>query len=153
MLFLCEFGIQFFGIDKKIEYFCIDICVGTIIMIYRTVLFWSVFGCMGGVDALISPLRTLISSQAFVATFLDGVVRELPEGFILNSLLNIHFKTDFDVVCLGLIGVSVYFRGYRYNRIDDKWTSIEMYSNIQKITRVLILVLIIILTKNVENVI
>jgi hypothetical protein len=42
-------------------------------------------------------------------------------------------------------------RGYRYDRIDDKWTSIEMYSNIQKITRVLILVLIIVLTKNVEN--
>lgn len=112
-----------------------------------------VFGCMGGVDALISPLRTLISSQEFVSTFLDGVVRELPEGFILNSLLNLHFKTDFDIVCLGLIGVSVYFRGYQYGRLDDKWTSIEMYSNIQKITRVLILVLIIILTKNVENVI
>jgi hypothetical protein len=104
-----------------------------------------------GVNGLISPLRTLISSQAFVSTFLDGVVRELPEGFILNSLLNIHFKPDFDIVCLGLIGVSVYFRGYQYGRLDDKWTSIEMYSNIQKITRVLILVLIIVLTKNVEN--
>ena len=109
--------------------------------------------CISVVDGLISPLRTLISSQAFVSTFLDGVVRELPEGFILNSLLNIHFKPDFDIVCLGLIGVSVYFRGYQYGRLDDKWTSIEMYSNIQKITRVLILVLIIILTKNVENVI
>jgi hypothetical protein len=112
-----------------------------------------VFGCMGCVDGLISPLRSLITSQAFVSTFLDGVVRELPEGFILNSLLNIHFKPDFDIVCLGLIGVSVYLRGYQYDRIDDKWTSIEMYSNIQKITRVLILVLIIVLTKNVENVI
>jgi len=110
-------------------------------------------GCISGVDGLILPLRTLISSQAFVSTFMDGVVRELPEGFILNSLLNIHFKTDFDIVCLGLIGVSVYFRGYQYGRLDDKWTSIEMYSNIQKITRVLILVLIIVLTKNVENVI
>lgn len=107
--------------------------------------------CISVVDGLISPLRTLISSQAFVSTFLDGVVRELPEGFILNSLLNIHFKPDFDIVCLGLIGVSVYFRGYQYGRLDNKWTSIEMYSNIQKITRVLILVLIIILTKNVEN--
>jgi hypothetical protein len=107
--------------------------------------------CISVVDGLISPLRTLISSQAFVSTFLDGVVRELPEGFILNSLLNLHFKTDFDIVCLGLIGVSVYFRGYQYYRLDDKWTSIEMYSNIQKITRVLILVLIIVLTKNVEN--
>ena len=109
--------------------------------------------CISGVDGLISPLRTLVSSQALVATVVDGVVRELPEGFILNSLLNVHFKTDFDIVCLGLIGVSVYFRGYRYYRLDDKWTSIEMYSNIQKITRVLILVLIIVLTKNVENVI
>lgn len=109
--------------------------------------------CLSGVDAFISPLRSLISSQAFVSTFMDGVVRELPEGFILNSLLNIHFKTDFDIICLGLIGLSVYFKGYSYGRLDDKWTSIEMYSNIQKITRVLILVLIIILTKNVENVI
>jgi hypothetical protein len=107
--------------------------------------------CLSGVDAFISPLRSLISSQAFVSTFMDGVVRELPEGFILNSLLNIHFKPDFDIVCLGLIGLSVYFRGYQYGRLDNKWTSIEMYSNIQKITRVLILVLIIILTKNVEN--
>ena len=118
---------------------------------YRLFLVWVIFGCMGGVDALISPLRTLISSQAFVSTFMDGVVRELPEGFILNSLLNIHFKTDFDVVCLGLIGVSVYLRGYSYSSLDNKWTSIEMYSNIQKITRVLILVLSIVLTKNVEN--
>jgi len=120
----------------------------------RIVFAWLlVFGCMSGVDALISPLRTLISSHAFAVTFLDGVVRELPEGFILNSLLNVHFKMDFDVICLGLIGVSVYLRGYSYGRLDDKWTSIEMYSNIQKITRVLILVLIIVLTKNVENVI
>jgi hypothetical protein len=110
-------------------------------------------GCISGVDGLISPLRTLISSHAFAVTFLDGVIRELPEGFILNSLLNVHFKTDFDIVCLGLIGLSVYFRGYQYGRLDDKWTSIEMYSDIQKITRVLILVLIIVLTKNVENVI
>lgn len=118
----------------------------------RIVFAWLLFfGCFGGVDALISPLRTLISSHAFAATFMDGVVRELPEGFILNSLLNIHFKMDFDIICLGLIGVSVYLRGYRYDRIDDKWTSIEIYSNIQKITRVLILVLIIVLTKNVEN--
>ena len=117
------------------------------------VCFCLVFGCMCGVDALISPLRTLVTSQAFVSTFMDGVVRELPEGFILNSLLNIHFKPDFDIVCLGLIGLSVYFRGYSYGRLDNKWTSIEIYSNIQKITRVLILVLIIVLTKNVENVI
>ena len=110
-----------------------------------------VLSCMAGVDALISPLRTLVSSQALVATVMDGVVRELPEGFILNSLLNVHIKPDFDIVCLGLIGVSVYLRGYRYDKLDDKWTSIKMYSNIQKITRVLILVLIIVLTKNVEN--
>jgi len=118
----------------------------------RIVFAWfCLIGCFGGVDALISPLRTLISSHAFAVTFLDGVVRELPEGFILNSLLNVHFKMDFDIICLGLIGVSVCLRGYRYDRFDDKWTSIEMYSNIQKITRVLILVLIIVLTKNVEN--
>jgi len=109
--------------------------------------------CISVVDGLISPLRTLISSQAFVSTFLDGVVRELPESVIITSLSDMHFKPDFDIVCLGLIGVSVYLRGYQYDRIDDKWTSIEMYSNIQKITRVLILVLIIVLTKNVENVI
>jgi hypothetical protein len=120
---------------------------------YSFICVWVVLGSMGGVNGLISPLRTLISSQALVATVVDGVVRELPEGFILNSLLNVHFKTDFDFVCLGLIGLSVYFRGYRYDRLDNKWTSIEMYSNIQKITRVLILVLIIVLTKNVENVI
>ena len=122
---------------------------------YRLIGFWVILGLgwFDGVNALISPLRSLVSTQAFVSTFMDGVVRELPEGFILNSLLNIHFKTDFDVVCLGLIGLSVYFKGYSYGRLDDKWTSIEMYSNIQKITRVLILVLIIILTKNVENVI
>ena len=109
--------------------------------------------CISVVDGLISPLRTLISSQAFVSTFLDGVVRELPESVIITSLSDMHFKPDFDIVCLGLIGVSVYLRGYQYDRIDDKWTSIEMYSNIQKITRFLILVLIIVLTKNVENVI
>ena len=122
---------------------------------YSFIWFWVILGlgCIGGANALISPLRSLVSTQAFVSTFMDGVVRELPEGFILNSLLNVHFKTDFDIVCLGLIGLSVYFRGGRYGRFDDKWTSIEMYSNIQKITRVLILVLIIVLTKNVENVI
>jgi hypothetical protein len=117
----------------------------------RLFLVWVVFGWFGGIDGLISPLRTLISSQALVATVVDGVVRELPEGFILNSLLNVHFKTDFDIICLGLIGLSVYFRWYSYSSLDNKWTSIEMYSNIQKITRVLILVLIIVLTKNVEN--
>lgn len=120
---------------------------------YRLIVFWIVLGlgCMGGVDALISPLRSLVSSQAFVYTVLDGVVRELPESFIITSLSNMHFTPDFDFLCIGLIGLSVYFKGYRYDRLDDKWTSIEMYSNIQKITRVLILVLIIVLTKNVEN--
>lgn len=110
-----------------------------------------VLGCMSGIDGLISPLRTLVSSQALVATLVDGVVREIPESIIATSLSDMHFKTDFDIVCLGLIGISVYLRGYRYDRLDDKWSSIEMYSNIQKMTRVLILVLIIVLTKNVEN--
>lgn len=107
--------------------------------------------CISVVDGLISPLRTLISSQAFVSTFLDGVVRELPESVIISSLSDMHFRPDFDFVCLGLIGLSVYFKGCQNGRLDNKWTSIEMYSNIQKITRVLILVLIIVLTKNVEN--
>jgi len=106
-----------------------------------------------GLDGLISPLRTLVSSQALVATVIDGVIRELPESVIITSLSDMHFRPDFDFVCLGLIGLSVYFKGYRYGGLDNKWTSIEMYSNIQKITRFLILVLIIVLTKNVENVI
>jgi len=104
-----------------------------------------------GVNGLISPLRTLVSSQALVATVIDGVIRELPESVIITSLSDMHFRPDFDFVCLGLIGLSVYFKGYRYGGLDNKWTSIEMYSNIQKITRFLILVLIIVLTKNVEN--
>jgi hypothetical protein len=106
-----------------------------------------------GLDGLISPLRTLVSSQALVATVIDGVIRELPESVIITSLSDMHFRPDFDFVCLGLIGLSVYFKGYRYGGLDNKWSSIEMYSNIQKITRFLILVLIIVLTKNVENVI
>jgi len=92
-----------------------------------------ILGCIGGVNCLISPLRTLVSSQALVATVIDGVVRELPESVIISSLSDIHFRPDFDFVCLGLIGLSVYLRGYRYYRLDDKWTSIEMYSNIQKL--------------------
>jgi hypothetical protein len=112
-----------------------------------------ILGCIGGVNCIISPLRTLVSSQALVATIIDGVVRELPESVIISSLSDMHFRPDFDFVCFGLIGLSVYLRGYRYYRLDDKWTSIEMYSNIQKITRVLLLVFIIVLTKNVENVI
>jgi len=110
-----------------------------------------ILGCIGGVNGLISPLRTLVSSQALVATVIDGVIRELPESVIITSLSDMHFRPDFDFVCLGLIGLSVYFKGYRYGGLDNKWSSIEMYSNIQKITRFLILVLIIVLTKNVEN--
>lgn len=120
---------------------------------YRLIGCWVILGlgCIGGANALISPLRSLVSTQAFVYTVLDGVVRELPESFIITSLSNMHFTPDFDFLCIGLIGLSVYFKGY--DRLDDKWTSIEMYSNIQKLTRVLILVLVIVLTKNVENVI
>ena len=103
------------------------------------------------VDALISPLRSLVTSQAFVSTVIDGVVRELPEGFILSSLSNVYIKPDFDIVCIGLFGLSIYFRGYNYSNLDNKWNSIEMYANIHKFTRILILILVIVLTKNVDN--
>jgi hypothetical protein len=119
---------------------------------YSLIGFWIVLG-FDGVNGLISPLRSLVTYQTFVYTVLDGVVRELPESVIITSLSNMHFTPDFDFLCIGLFGLSVYFKGYRYSSLDDKWSSIEIYSNIQKFTRVLILFLIIVLTKNVENVI
>ena len=100
----------------------------------------------------ISPVRVIVSTEAFIGSLVENFYREIPENIILTTMFKTRFHPELDILYLGLIGLSMYSR---YLYLDDpsgsRWLSIPMYSKIHKTTNMVLLVLMLVFTKNIEN--
>lgn len=108
--------------------------------------------CVHGFIPPISPIRFIVSAEALASSIIENLYREIPENFIMTSIFKTRFHPELDLFYLALIGLSIYTRYQQLNDPSaDRWTSIPMYSKIHKITNTVLLVLMLVFTKNIEN--
>lgn len=100
----------------------------------------------------ISPIRFIVSAEAVGSSLVENLSRDFPENIIMTTMFKTRFHPELDIVYLALIGLSIYSR---LKLLDDpsasRWTSIPMYSKIHKNTNMVLLVLMLVFTKNIEN--
>ena len=105
------------------------------------------------VAGLITPLQALVSSQAFVSSITSGISREIgTDSLIVNALFKSHYHPELDIIYTGIIGLTM------ANSLDSStinketsWANLDIYKKIQKKTRVVVLIIMAVFIKNIEN--
>lgn len=101
----------------------------------------------------LSELESLVTSRAVFSTITQQVKNEIiSESPFMRDISHGYFRLDFDVCYLCLMGLSVYIKiNNDSNYADQKLNNISMYANAMKMTRTIIFILILIMTKSVDN--
>jgi len=100
----------------------------------------------------ITPVRLIVTGEAFTSSMVENFYREFPENFVMTTVFKTRFHPELDILYLVLIALSMYAR---YQNINSggasRWSTVPGYSKIHKATNMMLLFLMLVLTKNVEN--
>jgi hypothetical protein len=98
-----------------------------------------------------SQLQTIISSKGIISGVVTYVSEELwTDNFLVRELLFNHRYTNLDVIYFGLL-VFTLLSKEDINSSLYKWKTFERFSIIEKNTKVILFVIMIIFNRNVEN--
>ena len=72
---------------------------------------------------------------------------------IINGLNRFEYYHQLNILYLVFFVISFYLTYQQYNnkKIENKWENLEMFSKTQKDTRIVLLMFMIVFTKNVDN--
>jgi Ca2+/Na+ antiporter len=100
----------------------------------------------------INNIKNIITSKAVFTTFTNSMNSELMnENFIITEMNRLEYHHQLNVVYLVFFAVSFYL-SYSYNQnIENKWENLEMFSKTKKNTRIVLLMFMIVFTKNMDN--
>ena len=99
----------------------------------------------------ISPLQAMVSFEATASTVLKSVNNEVfNEGTILNAIARSHYISS-DIISSGLLGIALYSKINKIDDVDNKWQTITLYNETKKNINKIVLIFMIIFTKNIEN--
>jgi Na+/H+ antiporter NhaC len=103
-------------------------------------------------------LRNIITSRAFITTLTEKINTEIiSDTNVMNEITKIqynhHIENMFYVaIYTGILyGAIVYFTYYKNTSQIEKLNSIEIYSKTKNKLNILLIVFIILFTKNIEN--
>lgn len=100
----------------------------------------------------ITPVRLIVTGEAFASSLTENFYREFPENLVMTTVFKTRFHPELDILYLALIAISMYSR---YQNISgtgtSRWSTVPGYSKIHKCTNMMLLFLMLVLTKNVEN--
>jgi hypothetical protein len=102
-----------------------------------------------------SPLQTMVSFEATASTIARSLNREMfSESIVLNAISSSHY-IGCDIISTGLLGFAFINKIINVSdeniNIGNKWKKITLYSQTQNNINNLILIIMIIFTKNIEN--
>jgi hypothetical protein len=100
----------------------------------------------------ITPVRLIVTGEAFASSLTENFYREFPENFVMTTVFKTRFHPELDMLYLALIAISMYSRYQNINSAGtSRWSTVPGYSKIHKCTNMLLLFLMLVLTKNIEN--
>jgi hypothetical protein len=99
-----------------------------------------------------SPLQNIISMQASVYAITKSLHNEVfNEGAFLDAITKSHYIGS-DIISTGLLGAAFFSKIKSIDSPDnDKWQTIPLYNKTKKNISKIVLILMIIFTKNIEN--
>ena len=105
-----------------------------------------------------SGLQNIITTRAFLTTLTEKINTEIiSDTNVVGELTNIQYSHHIEnMFCVAiyttiLYGTIVYFTYYQDKEQIKKLNNIEMFSNTKKQINMLLIILILLFTKNVEN--
>ena len=100
----------------------------------------------------INNVKNIISSNAVFTTFTNSMNSELMnENLIITEMNRLEYHHQLNILYLVFFAVSFYL-SYSYNqKIENKWENLEMFSKTKKNTRIVLLMFMIVFTKNMDN--
>jgi len=100
----------------------------------------------------INNVKNIVHSNAVFTTFTNSMNSEIMnENLIINQMNHFEYYHQLNIVYLVLFVTSLYV-SYNYNqKIENKWENLEMFSKTQKNTRIILLIFMIVFTKNIDN--
>jgi hypothetical protein len=102
----------------------------------------------------INNVKNIITSKAVFTTFTNSMNSELiNENMIINEMNRFEYYHQLNILYLVFFVISFYLTYQQYNnkKIENKWENLEMFSKTQKDTRIVLLMFMIVFTKNVDN--
>ena len=102
----------------------------------------------------INNVKNIITSKAVFTTFTNSMNSELiNENMIINELNRFEYYHQLNILYLVFFVISFYLTYQQYNnkKIENKWENLEMFSKTQKDTRIVLLMFMIVFTKNIDN--
>lgn len=102
----------------------------------------------------LNTLENIVNSKAVVSTITSRMNMEIINENILfqQALSGGHLRLNFDLFYLSILAISWYSRYMvDVDNTDSKLANIQTYSHTRKITNTVLFVVLIILSKNVEN--
>ena len=102
----------------------------------------------------LNNIKNIISSKAVFTSFTNSMNSELiNENMIINEMNRFEYYHQLNILYLVYFAVSFYLTYQQYNnkKIENKWENLEMFSKTQKDTRIVLLMFMIVFTKNVDN--
>lgn len=118
----------------------------------------SIMPMMNGFNIRQTGLQNIITSRAFVTTLTEKINTEIiSDTNVVNEITNIqynhHIENMFYVaIYTGMLyGAIVYFTYYKNTSQIEKLNNIEIYSKTKNRLNILLIIFIILFTKNIEN--
>jgi hypothetical protein len=98
-----------------------------------------------------SQIKGIISSKGIITGFMTAITEEvLNDNYFMRELIFNHKGTNMDIVYFGLL-IATIINKKNVDSIYSRWNHFEMFSNMEKNTRLLFLVIMIIFNRNIEN--
>lgn len=98
-----------------------------------------------------TQVQQIISSKAIVSGVVSSFTEELwTDNFLFRELLFNHKYTNLDIVYFGLLVITLLSKEDMKSKFS-KWKNVEMFSTIEKNTKVMLFTLMFIFNRNVEN--
>lgn len=102
-------------------------------------------------DSMFS-LRTIIGSKAVLSTVITEVNNEMVnENIIISEITSVHRNIPIDAFNAFIFIGAVYLQYRYFIYFEKKLSGVKMFSNIQEKTRLILFIMMLVFTKNIQN--
>ena len=99
-----------------------------------------------------SSIKNIISSRAIVSSITEKVNSQIiNDDILLSELTHYTLHPAKDIFYFAVFATSFIIQNQLVHAKNKKWLAIETYTNMKKITNNIIFIILIVLTKGVEN--